>query len=502
MRSILGRAGTVAAMVTALTLSAASSIAQSLEREIQSVLSQARLGSAQVGVSVQDAGTGEPLASINERAALAPASNLKLLTSGTALLVLGKDFEFRTRIVRDGDRLVIVGSGDPALADPKLLAKMGLTLEQFLDRIAASIRDSGVTGVREIVVDDRVFDRDTIHASWPKNQLNLWYCAPVTGLNFHTNVLEIYPSAGQRAGNAPTVRTVPSARWIELVNRARTVAAGSTSLWAAQEPGAEFRFTLYGELRAAPEEPIEVTVREPGLLLARLLADRVGRLGLGIAGATPTVRPAADGEAAPAGPTVALVRTPISEILERCNTDSQNLYAEALLKRLGNVVTGQPGSWSNGSTVVRMQINEKLGPEAGDLVMTDGSGLARDNRVTPVMLASWLGILYRDPNLSPLFVRSMASSAEGRLRQRFKDKKLTNEVHAKTGFIRGVLCLSGYVVNPSTGRAAAFSILVNNFPDNVPASRVKEFHDEVVFAVDRWLSRQPALQATVPALGG
>lgn len=502
MRSTLRRAGGFTAMVSALVVSAASALAQSLEREVQSVLAQARLGSAQVGVSVQDAGTGEPLVAISERAAFAPASNLKLLTSGTALFVLGKDFEFRTRFVRDGDRLVIVGAGDPALADPKLLAKMGMTLDQFLDRIAASIKDAGVAQVREIVVDDRVFDRDTVHPAWPKNQLNLWYCAPVTGLNFHTNVLEIYPAAAQRAGNAPNVRTVPSARWIELVNRARTVSAGSTSLWAAQESGADFRFSLYGELRAAPEAPIEVTVRDPGLLFARLIADRLGKLGLGVAGATPAVRPAADAEPAPNGPTVALVRTPITEVLDRCNTDSQNLYAEALLKRLGNVVTGQPGSWSNGSTVVRMQVSEKLGPEAGELVMTDGSGLARDNRVTPAMLASWLGVLYRDPAVSPLFIKSMASSAEGRLRQRFKDKKLTNEIHAKTGFIRGSLCLSGYVINPSTGRAAAFSILVNNYPDSVPASRVKEFHDDVVFAVDRWLSRQPALQATAPALGG
>jgi Na+/proline symporter len=88
---------------------------------------------------------------------------------------------------------------------------------------------------------------------------------------------------------------------------------------------------------------------------------------------------------------LAVIKTPISAVLERCNVDSDNLYAESLLKSAGNKVTGQPGSWSNGAAVVRMQVKERLGADqAALLVMSDGSGLSRNNRVSPEMLARWL----------------------------------------------------------------------------------------------------------------
>ena len=93
---------------------------------------------------------------------------------------------------------------------------------------------------------------------------------------------------------------------------------------------------------------------------------------------------------------------------------------------------------------------------------------------------------------------------EGTLSHRFKGSKLHNEVRAKSGYIREVRTLSGYVTNPGTGRRVAFSVLVNNVPSGADV-RAKEFHEAVVEAVDQWLYEHPkdgASTATVPVEAG
>jgi serine-type D-Ala-D-Ala carboxypeptidase/endopeptidase (penicillin-binding protein 4) len=191
----------------------------------------------------------------------------------------------------------------------------------------------------------------------------------------------------------------------------------------------------------------------------------------------------------PRGEPLVVVRTPLATALSRCNVNSQNMYAESLLKRVGHEVTGQPGSWQNGGAVVRMQVAERLGAEATDLVISDGSGLSRDNRVTARMLARWLGVVANDAKVGAAFVASMATTEQGRLESRFRGRRLDHEVRAKTGFIRGVQALSGFVTHSGTGRRIAFSVIVNNTERAQAGSSVKDLHEMVVQDIDGWLTR-------------
>ncbi len=462
---------------------------RNLDRQIEALVARTKLGPVQVGVSVVDCTTGDTIAGHNPKTPLIPASNMKLLSSGTALLVLGKDFQFATTLSLDGDRLIVTGSGDPGFAEPDLLKAMKLSVGGLLDRLVESVtaaKPSDFTGIREVVIDDRVFDREAIHPTWPTDQLHRWYCAPVSGLNFHANILNVYPVAGDRPGPAPAPRIEPSASWIEVVNQVQTVSTGSTAIGAVREN--PLRFKITGTIRATPIEPIDVTVADPAVLFGRLLADRLNAAGLATPGSAISSRLVEPGEAFAQGRQMAVVRTPITTALKRCNADSHNLYAEAFIKHVGHDVTGQPGSWGNGSTVIRMQVGEKIGQETGAMVIADGSGMSRENRVTAHTLASWLSALARSPVASE-FVESLARPGEGTLERRFAGRKLAGQVRAKSGYLRGVQCLSGYVTDPATGRRAAFSILVNNITSQTPAGKVKEFHEEVVELVDQWLSR-------------
>lgn len=482
-----------------------------LDGSVRNSLANAKLEKVRVGVAIVDCNSRETLASIKATELYAPASNLKLLTSGVAVSIL-KDFEFKTgfSVTADG-KLIIKGGGDPALCDPKLLLEQGWSVERFLARIVDAARAAKIAqgSITEVIVDDRIFERDTnggapVHSSWPKEQLNQWYCAPVSGLNFFTNVIEIRATPAERVGNKPSVATEPSAPWLINLDLAstRTVKDTGSKLWAQQDTSGAagggaagaLTFKIFGDVQLdngrTPPVKVDVTVAQPGLLLGRLVARAMWEAGL----ATPTrggmpVRVATDNEdlVAPEAAPFAVITTPLAAAMRRCNVDSQNLYAECLLKRTAFEVTQQPGSWATGSQVVTMRLTEKLGQEAQSIRIVDGSGMSKENQITPMVMTHWLTALKQDPSVGEAFLASMArvDDKESKVSKRFIDHRFRGTVYAKTGFIKNVVTLSGYVVNGE--HAVAYSILANDVGGNI--THVREFQKDVLVEIDNWLAR-------------
>lgn len=502
-----GREGVLAGFA-ALALSAGC-LAQDLTRQVENIVSRAKLGSSSVGVCVIDLSSGKEIASYRKDERMIPASNMKLLTSGAALSVLGPDYEFRTQLERHGDRIVIRGAGDPAFADPALLGQMQISLDGFMSRLVESVTRAGMTRCAEIIVDDRYFDRDYIHPDWPRDQLDKGYCAEVSGLNFHANVLQVFAAPSSRESEMAIITTEPTGAGIEVRSRARTVKGpNSNTAVGALRQGLENSFTITGTVNSPLRDPAETTLHEPSLVFARLLSERLADAGVvvpataGVAPGDPLTKRSGLSNAAPCrlvgadeaigepDLVLAVVRTPLSVVLDRCNQDSENLYAESLSKTIGRVSTGQPGTWSSGASVLRLQVRDRLGPDAAaTLNAADGSGMSRGNKVTASLLARWLESIAGDQKVGPAFISSLPRArAEGTMRRRFNDKRLANEVRGKSGLLNGVRTLSGYITDPETGRMVSYSILVNDIPSDVPGTRVKEFHEEVVVAVDQWLA--------------
>lgn len=497
-----------AAALVLVTLAPAA--AQSLQERVEGILRDPRLAGCKTGVVIMDPVSEKLLAAVNQDVSLIPASNMKLLTSGAALAVLGKGFSFRTELVylppdralggaepagASSGRIVLKGSGDPALADPKLLAEMNLDAESVLGAWTGAMTSAGVERGVELVVDDRVFDRQSVHPTWPVQQLNRWYCAEVSGMNFHANVLNIFAEPNE-PGRPPTLRLEPRAPWLTVRNRARSVKNGNQTAWAEREAGSN-QLTLHGDVRWA-NDPVEVALQDNPQFVGQLLSDRMNAVGI----APQRARIAGEDEDLTGGQVIHAIQTPLPAVLARCNVDSHNLYAEALLKRLGHEVTQAPGSWSNGSAVLRMILLERLGPEAGQaVVVADGSGMSRQNRVTPRLLARWLASLQSDRALAQDFIASLPQAAEeGTLKRRFARTTLDNEVRAKTGYLTGVSAISGYVIDRATGRRVVFVVITNDKPNRVPLSAVREAEERIVSLADQWLSvemgREPRRQRT------
>lgn len=472
---------TALALLPTLVLST-SALAQSLNQGVRALITRNKVSEARLAIAILDADSGRTLASIGADAPMIPASNMKVFSSAAALAVLGPDFVFTTELAIDGPRLIIRGSGDPALADPVLLKEMKTSVDAVLASWVDAVKSSNPAALAEIVIDDRIFDREYVHPSWPREQLNRWYCAEVSGLNFHTNTIALYPRP-TKPESAPSLSIEPRADWINIQNRAVTKAAGENTTWAAR-PDDSNRITVYGNVRWAPEEPVEVTLHEPQLFLGRLLADRLAKAGL----PSLKVRLANDQDAPSGGRVIAVVKTPIDIVLRRCNVNSHNLYAEALIKRVGRQVTGQPGSWQNGAAVLRMLVQERLGPaDASAIAAADGSGMSRDNKVTANLITRWIASIAADPRIGAAFLDSLPVAAkDGSLKRRFDGKPFELDVRAKTGYIRSVSSLSGLVSEAVTmpdpkaaPRRVIFSIIVNEF-GKVPLANIRKFQDDVV----------------------
>ncbi len=469
------------------------SIAGPLDLKLDRLVANASLGKGKTAIHIIDLDTGRELGEFNSNELMIPASNMKLLSSGAALMVLGENFDFRTSIEilssNNRNTMIIRGSGDPALGDAAIFEDehQVLTHEALFDAVYKALKDRGIDSLDEIIVDDRVFDRNWAHPDWPTDQLNRWYCAEVGGLNFQTNVINMYPIPGS-LGGTPLLEMQPDLPWIDVRVKAKTITKGRDSAWVARPTPAN-KFTLYGNVRGKTEIP--VSVHEPSLYAGSVFAQALKERGLTINTdryAVDAVRLAGPEDSWDSTP-VAVVTTPISDVLNRTNTDSYNLYAEALIKRIGHEITGDPGSWENGASVIRLLLSQHVSATAAqNTIIADGSGMSRENKVTPKTLTKWLNILSHHESWDT-FADSLATPGNGTLKRRFTDTNLSSNLKAKSGYLNGVYALSG-VLEHNSGRRIAFSIILNNIKPGSSARAAKPFMEDVIVEIDAWLTEQ------------
>lgn len=460
-----------------------------VQSRLQQMIRAADLRQTKVAVFVADADTGQVYAQINSDEPMIPASNMKLLTTTAALDVLGPDFMFRTTLgqlppARQGEapNLVVQGDGDPAFGDPVLLDEHGYVVDNLLDQWVQVIANTGQTRFANLIVDDRVFDRQFVHESWPEGQLHLSYCAQVSGLNFYENCVDVLLIPSSQRGQAPSAQLFPFTNLIKTTNKATT---GKTdAYWVSRDLGTN-HLTFRGSVRNRPYGPIQVTVHDPATYFGYVLVDRLKTKGITVDN---VITPAED-QVLPQPQPLHVVQTALPLVLNRVNRDSQNLFAESLLKRMGRAVTGNPGSWENGPAAVRLALRDRIGADAAALTIADGSGMSRENRVTARLLAQLLRTIHTDADAGKrdAFLKSLAHAGEdGTLRKRLK--QLNGDVLGKSGYLREVSALSGYLILPpahagAPQRTIVFSFLFNGYRPPLYNQQMKKLQDQFVRAI-------------------
>ncbi|MCE9592149.1 MAG: D-alanyl-D-alanine carboxypeptidase/D-alanyl-D-alanine-endopeptidase [Planctomycetes bacterium] len=493
-----------------------------LQEQVRGAINSANIGQTEVSVTVQDLSTGRTLVAINPDEPMLPASNMKLVTTAAALKILGPNFVFRTELRRiepaewtpapidgaapgveapaqagtpHGTVLVIKGDGDPGFGDPELLRLHNMDVDQLLQVWVDAVEKAGIKSVERLVVDDRVFDRRFVNAGWPAEQLSSWYCAQVAGINFYDNCIDVFADPGAMS-QPPRIRLIPATPYVNVINRAST--ATVDTFWITRKAESN-DVTAWGKLKTRRRQAINVTVHDPPLFFANTLAARLADRGITVGSIT---RPDAD-DRLPEGKLLHAVENELGLIVARCNKDSQNLFAESLLKRVGRAVTGEPGSWENGSAAIRLFLRGILGPQAAAVIVADGSGLGRGNRISSRAFVDLLKAMHDDPRVAGVYRNSLSVGGnDGTLERRFH-KDMTSRVYGKSGYINGVSTLSGYLVVPDSSpvgeHVIAFSFLFNNFKPPVYPHTVKAIQDRLVTILDRSFNPPTAAPAASPA---
>ncbi len=437
-----------------------------LDREIRSLENHPALKGrkARVAAFFYDLEGKNVLYALRPDEPMAPASNMKLLTTAAALDELGKDFRFTTRLFTEGPVREGVLEGDLLLVaggDPSWCRKVpGREIPTVADDLAGALRKKGITRVEgKLLVDASFFDREFTHPDWPAGQLQAYYEAPVGALTVAEACLTVRVTGAARTGLRPRVLLKPAGSGFSLINRAVTVRRVRRAGLVVGRKGA---WTLLVRGRAVAGRTVEfkVAVADPVAFAAGVLLAGLRRRGIRVEGGWSLLekpRPCASSRR-PAW----TLETPLPRVIRVVNKFSDNLMAEHVFKTLGRMKGGE-GSFAGGRRAVLAWLLG-LGLPIEGVEIRDGSGLSRKNRLTARILAGVLTRAWRSP-WGGVFLGSLpVGGVDGTLKRRMKDKLLKGRVLAKTGWIRGASALSGYL--RAGKRRIAFSILVS-YPPSV-----------------------------------
>ena len=487
-----------------LSLAATARPRTAIQARLDSIAALEPLRSSVLGVLAVRM-NGDTLADIGSTLRMVPASNVKLLTTGLALHVLGPDFRFETRLCHDGEvrdsvlhgDLYIVGFGDPTLAAkyPEALPPEELFADWKRILTEAGIRE--IEG--RIIGDDRWFDGEALHGDWALEDLGTYYGASTTGLNFFENMQTIAVAPSDTLGHPVTAKPVfPPAPWLELNVRAKTWRKGTgdglsyynTSL----SPYAELRGTYAIDNRP---KTLECSNRFAAWSCAQCFHDFLCENGLPVRGGfgdialdetirTDLICTESPALAAPASALTTLGSTwsgRLSRIVARANHDSDNFYAETLLRTLGKQIRG---SASYDSCYVALdEAFLTLGIRNGGRVQVrDGSGLSRKNFISPAFFVEFLTKMARTQE-GEMYIHSLPQPGVGTLQPRMQKapREIKSRIYMKSGSMNGVRCFSGYVL-PSDGGledAVVFSVLVNNVSRG--SSTIMTLLDSMILAI-------------------
>jgi len=449
----------------------------SLGSQLQAVLSKLPHASARVGACVVDLQTRQTVFERNADTPLTPASTMKLFAMTVALRELGADFAFDTLLATDGTNLFLVGDGDPGFGDEKVHRARGESITAPLERWAETLRRRGLVGLTgDVVLDESVFHDVGLHPTWEKADLDNWYAAPVGGLNFNDNCLDFTVSPAKAGGGKALVTIQPRTGLARIVN---TCASGGRGEPVLRHAFDSFEFSVSGRCSKTANLG-SVSFPDPGLLFADVFRRTLAERGIPTKGETVRRRVRHEDGSLPPNLTV-LDRhnTALTSVLARAGKDSQNLFAECLLKRAGyawarrHSLPGAAGSWATGSSAV-VELLSLAQIDAHGLTVADGSGLSRSNACTAEQLARLLAWAQGQAFGETLYNSLATAGVDGSLRKRLKGSD--GRIHAKTGTMKGIRALAGYVDSES-GPRFAFAVIFNGYPG--PAAPYKTIQDRV-----------------------
>lgn len=447
-----------------------------LAASINRLIEESPMASARWGISVISVADGSTLYSRDADRLFTPASNMKIYTTAVALELLGADYRWRTSVYAKAQPdatgtiqsdLILYGRGSPDLVSRD---KKGD--QPSLRRLADELYARGVRHIRGSVIGDESYFRgNALGDGWQWNDIQWYFGAEASALSIDGNEIDI--NVVPSGADAPTIRTSDGSAFVTVQNRMVSAKSSSRGTVGIKRGLSDNKIAVWGEFPPGSKGfGARLSVHNPALWSASLFREALKTSGISIGGQTVSrdanVAPSQRFDPSQAIELAYVSSQPLSEIVRVTNKESNNLFAELILRTLGRergamLETPEPqgrerGDDESGAALVRLWLT-RAGISAQSLAIHDGSGLSRLNLVTPNASARLLLAMSKTGS-GEVFKRSLpVSGKDGTLRGRLKS--VGERVVAKTGSLTYDNTLSGYLTN-SEGRVFAFSILCND----------------------------------------
>jgi serine-type D-Ala-D-Ala carboxypeptidase/endopeptidase (penicillin-binding protein 4) len=464
--------------------------AQQLVSFIDELVTKAPMDRAIWGIRIEEE-DGTVLYDRHSGTLLMPASNRKLFSSAFAYDCLGPARQLKTEVwttgvVRNGvlqGDLVIVGDGDPTFA-----GRFHPDRDALLEPLVSRLRSAGIRKIAgRVVADVSLFGEDTLPQSWAVGDLWTYYGAPADALAFNENVAGVFVTS--EACN-PTVTTDPA---FVRANLALRCGVESAFEYGRHEDNNIEISGIIKEGRVRESELISAP--DPALYTAQAFHDFLERRGIAVSDGVAVIRnteergPLARAESssvmdARAGSPRSSERLdriytfeapPLIDALVTVLDNSQNMYAETLLKRAAAESQAPPITYAKALRAEEDFLARVIGISRDDVDFVDGSGLSSEDMVTPRAALAVVRWMMHPARRQHFFLALARPGGEGTLASRLPG--MENLVHAKTGYIHAVAALSGVVIRPN-GKLRYFSIIANHYA--TPASEARAVIDAIV----------------------
>lgn len=447
---------------------------QDLAQHLDAIAHQPQFARARWGALVQTQ-AGQTLYKREGDRYFLPASTAKLLTTAAALQTLGPQFRFRTTVSRFRTRpavLRIAGSGDPSLREAQLQ-----DLTQQLAR-------QGIRQISQLIGDDSYYQGAAIDPTWEWEDIQAGYGAPVNSLILNQNAVELtlWP---QKVGQPLRVEWADPAagkRW-RVNNRSQTVSPSAPEFLKVGRDFSQPLVKISGQLQAgAPPETVAVAVLDPAQHFLQSFQRHLATNGISVQQARINRTPGL-----PAPQILATVNSaPLATLLVETNQESNNLYAESLLRTLGTRASHSQSPMeettaAQGLAIVQNSLTA-LGVDPNSYTLADGSGLSRHNLVSPMALVQTLQGMRRSPHAAIYQASLAVAGKSGTLQSRFQDTPVSGILRGKTGSMSGVAALAGYL-DPPSFQPLVLSLIVNQA--DLPGRELRQGIDQMVETLAR-----------------
>ena len=465
---VLGRTSQVVAQTPAV---AGDICPGELGAKVDAIANRPEFNRSRWGILIQPLSSTATLYSRDAAKYFIPASNVKLLTTAAALQKLGADFRIKTSVYSgENGSLYIAGRGDPSIGETQL------------KNLAQQLKRRGVDRINELIGDDSYFQGSAVNRNWEWEDAQAGYGAPVNSLIFNQNAIELIlsPQAIGQPLKVTFAEPKLANQW-QIQNNSVTVAPNESEFL---EVGREFdrpAIRVSGQLKVGAEsESSYVAVVNPANNFLQNFQQVLTAEGIPVKQALVTsVARNLNQELA------AVESPPLAELVKETNRESNNLYAEVLLRLLGKFTVKMPLPQEDTNETGLKELKTaltQLGVNPNSYILADGSGLSRHNLISPEALVQTLRLMANSPAASVYRASLPIAGENGTLKNRFNYTSSRVNLQAKTGTLSGVSALSGYIEVPSY-EPLVFSIIVNQ--SDLASSKLRSATDEIVLLLNR-----------------